>query len=501
MDALRRVTGGEDMLEDSHVAHLADWFIQAIDPSERHFIPFSNLSDNTDQLSSSLFGLARTYQDGHAQGFAERIAQWRIAPDVFGFIWCDPKLAPLPAGGVPTAKVFSDIDWGMLRSGWGDPQATLFALKGGKMDWDHHHLDTNHFVLYARGKPLIIDQYYPASGARAPGLTEAHNTIMVNEKEQLGERTIYQKGSAGNRGVLSGLIDAPWYAHLVGDASLAYDPADVRSFVREVMYLRHRGDDTPADYFVIFDDVDATHAVPMDWLVHTYGAIDIGNSRITLTQDDAAVDITMVAPATFGAQIEERGLRDMGSSPPRGISTTGLRWVKLRPTEPTERGLFLSVLAPRRAAERPAVSVTSIREAGLLGADIRTATTRDLALFALDAPRISRGGVEAEGRSCFVRRVGERVVAATLHGGAWLAVNDQRLFETDGYGQVVLTFGDTAIDATLDLHHANSVRLFSPQRPVRALVDGVEKAFVYDADRHRVEIVGVQMRQVRLQLR
>jgi hypothetical protein len=307
------------------------------------------------------------------------------------------------------------------------------------------------------------------------------------------------RGKPDHRGIIGGLLDAPWYAHLVGDASLAYEQDDVRSFVREIMYLRRTEETAPPDYFVMLDDVDATKAMPMDWNLHTYGDITVDGPRITFTQDEAAVDVTMLAPTAVTTKIEERSMQETGSQRPFPTATT-FRWVKVRPTEPTERGLFLSVLAPRRSGEAPTLSVTSIREANILGADIRTATTRDLALFALEAPEIRAGGVEAAGRSCFVRRTGERVAEVALYGGQWLSVDGRRLFETDGSGQVAIRFGDDAIEASLDLQNAARVRLFSPRRPVRVLVDGVERPFVYDADHRWVEIVGETMSRVTLQL-
>jgi hypothetical protein len=498
MDAFDRVSGHEDLFRSPNVPHLWQWFTELLEPDEVSHIPFSNSTQDASGATAVIYRIAGAHGEGHAQWFADRMATRRVGADVFGFIWRDPDLAPVPPDDLPKAKLFRDIDWAMLRSRWGDPEATLLGFKGGQKDWDHHHNDTNQIVLYAYGRPLIVDLLYvhrPLSSR-----TEAHNTIMVNEREQRGWMFVSgARGKPDHRGIIGGLLDAPWYAHLVGDASLAYEQDDVRSFVREIMYLRRTEETAPPDYFVMLDDVDATKAMPMDWNLHTYGDITVDGPRITFTQDEAAVDVTMLAPTAVTTKIEERSMQETGSQRPFPTATT-FRWVKVRPTEPTERGLFLSVLAPRRSGEAPTLSVTSIREANILGADIRTATTRDLALFALEAPEIRAGGVEAAGRSCFVRRTGERVAEVALYGGQWLSVDGRRLFETDGSGQVAIRFGDDAIEASLDLQNAARVRLFSPRRPVRVLVDGVERPFVYDADHRWVEIVGETMSRVTLQL-
>ena len=137
-------------------------------------------------------------------------------------------------------------------------------------------------MLYAHGQPLLVDLLYPHHiwGCR----TEAHNTIMVNGKEQAGRVNIAGgRDDPDHRGVVAGPFPAPWsgpsstapawYARLVGDASLAYEAADLTSFVREVMYLRHRGAGAPPDYFVMFDDIVTPAPSRLDWLLHTYGDV------------------------------------------------------------------------------------------------------------------------------------------------------------------------------------------------------------------------------------
>jgi hypothetical protein len=416
--------------------------------------------------------------------------------DIFGFLWYDPSVAPQPLTDWPRAKLFRDIDWAMLRSAWDDPKGLLLGLKGGQKDWDHAHHDTNSIVLYAHGRPLIIDLLYPHDiwGCR----TEAHNTIMVDGKDQRGEvRVAGMRGQPDQRGVIGDLLDAGWYARLVGDASLAYEQGDVRSFVREIMYLRHvRGADPP-DYFVLFDDVSATHPARLDWLLHTYGDLDASGDRITITQDDAAVDVTMVAPPRLEYEIASKALEEARSPKPFD-GAERVRYVKARPPEPVQREQFLAVLAPRRASDAPTVAVQRIETAGLLGAVVSSGSVRDCALFALDAPDIRADGIEAIGRSCLVRRTDGRVTAAALQGGQRLSADGALLFETDGCGHVALAFTDEAVDATLDLYDAHWVRLRCAKAPQQVFVNGHERKFDYEADRNSMRLDGYDIREVRV---
>ncbi len=309
----------------------------------------------------------------------------------------------------------------------------------------------------------------------------------------------------------------------MGDASLAYDPKDVNSFVREVMYLRHADPAQPPDYFVLFDDVDAVAPSRVDWLLHTYGDMKVDGSRITVTQDQAAVDVTMVVPQAFASEIRERTFEEAGSDRPFETARAFTQ-LTLRPAEQTPRTYFLSVLAPRpatRPAGKPAsaspdttlrssdatslrstsdVQVAPIREPNVLGASIVTPAARDVALFALDQPEIKAAGVEAVGRSCFVRRAGEQVTRAALHRGQRLSADGVLLFETSSSGDAVLTFDADATEAKLNLYDSMMVRIHCHRPPAKVLVDGKEAAFEYEPDRQCVRLERARMQHIRILL-
>jgi len=498
MDALKRVTGGwSNLFDNPNLPHLAQWFTALLQPDGSSFVPFSNCGRGTSDAGTILRRLAREYRDGHAQWFADRMAERRDGIDVFGFLWCDPSLEPVAPADLPRATLFRSVDWAMLRSAWGDPQAVLFALKGGQRDWDHQHHDTNHFVLYAYGRPLIVDLLYPHNiwGCQ----TEAHNTIMVNGKNQRGRVHVAgNRGHPDHRGVISELVEAPWYARLVGDASLAYEQEEVKSFMREVMYLRKASAADPPDYFVLFDDLDATTPAQLDWLLHSYGQMAVEGSRITISQDDAAVDVTLVAPERFTSQITAKNLEDAGSEKPFE-SAQAIRWIAVRPAEPVQRGHFLSVLVPRKlSTPAAAVAVTSLRESNLVGAAVTSGATRDVAAFALDEPKIAAEGITAVGRSCFVRRSQGKLLAAALHNGQVVSADGLLLFETDSSGNAALRFDDEVVEATLDLYDSTMVRLHSPRPPAKVLVNGAEHSFTYDDQARCVRVDSGRVRDLRI---
>jgi len=496
-DALRRTSHGQtDLYDTTNLPHLADWFTQLLEPDEQRYIPFSNCGTDTND-GQILLRLAAEYRDGHAQWFGKRMAERREASDPVAFLWADPTLQPAPPADLPTEKVFRDVDWAFLRSRWDDPNATLFALKGGQMDWDHQHHDINSFVLYAYGQPLVVDLRYPHEVWGCE--TEAHNTIMVNGKEQAGE--VHVAGGRGDpmhRGVISDLVQTPWYVRMVGDASLAYDPKDVNSFVREVMYLRKAEASDPDDYFVLFDDVAATAPSRFDWLLHSYGQVQREGNRFTITQGPAAVDVTLASPADLECEISEKLLSEIKSKPSMDVDT--LQQIKLHPAQPTARGCFVSVLAPRPASASPdGIRVASVEGENLVGAEITRGDVRDLALFALDAPSIAAAGVEARGRSCFVRQADGKVTRAVLHGGDRLVVNGTVLFQTAASGTAALTFSDQGVHCALGLHDADSFSVRADRQPARVTAGDQERQFKYDPQTRLVEVAGGRMREVDIQ--
>ncbi len=478
IEALRCFTKGRvNLFENPRMRRMPEWFAHLLTPDESGFVPFSNCARGARLRGQFLYRLAGEYGDGRALWLARRMA----SQGIFGFLWCDPDLAPKTPSDLPLAKIFKDIDWAFLRSRWDDPEATLFALKGGQKDWDHAHHDTNHFVLFAHGEPLIVDLFYPHEiwGCK----TEAHNTIMVNGREQAGRVNVAGgRDDPMHRGVISDLVESPWYSRLVGDASLAYDPKDVNSFVREVLYLRSTGAPASPEYFVLFDDVDATAPARYDWLLHTYGSIERAGNRLTIAQGRAAVDVTVVSPADLACEFSEKLLKDIKCEPPaEGIEK--LRQARLHAAQSPgpARGSFVSVLVPRLAATpADSVNVSAVNGANLRGAEIAFGGTRDLALFALDAPLISAFGVEARARTCFARRSGGNVTHAALHGGDRLAVNGVTLFETDASGSMAACFSDQGVHCVLYLYNAVCARVHAARRPSRVKVGGREQEFKYD---------------------
>jgi hypothetical protein len=176
-----------------------------------------------------------------------------------------------------------------------------------------------------------------------------------------------------------------------------------------------------------------------------------------------------------------------------------VKTIKLHPPDPASRTFFLSVLVPRAASALAPVNVGSVREPNVLGARINSGATQDLALFALDAPVISASGLEATGRSCFLRTCGGRIRGAVLHNGQRLSLNGVLIFETNSAGHALLTYGDDGVEAKLDVYDSDQVRIHVDRAPSRVFVNGKERPFEHDQASSCVKLNCYAIHEVRVE--
>jgi hypothetical protein len=266
----------------------------------------------------------------------------------------------------------------------------------------------------------------------------------------------------------------------------------------------------------MLDDVEAPStslgagpaASRIDWLLHTYGDAKLSGNTLTVTQDQAAVDLTLLSPEKFAWEVNEKSFEE--TDVPRPFDQAkSIKTIKFRPRpRPVADGsapghplasrvFYLSVLVPRPSSDPAPATVTPVRQPNVLGAEVTSGATKDLALFALDAPEMSANGVEAVGRTCFVRTSGGRLLAAALHKGQRLSVGGVLVFETNSYGgrrhaapagHAVISFGDDGVEARLDVYDSNQVRIHVDRAPARVLVDGKERPFEYEEESRCVKL-------------
>jgi hypothetical protein len=442
--ALKRVTGGtENLFEHQFLRNLHQFPLYFLMPDRETFVRFGNCNVGPSASTYFLTLLAAEHRDPYAQWMAALgfPRAWGTYRTVYAFIAYDDTVQPKPPTDLPPAKHFRGIDWAVVRTGWDDPNDIFFAFKGGTGDWDHIHGDFNSFTLYAYGARLLVDLGYVRDvwGCR----TEAHNTIRVNDEDQYP----LTRPAGGARKPehfckIGEFVHTEAYDHLIGDATTAYDSKTVKKATREVMFIR-------PDTFVIFDDVVTASPAVVDWSVHTFGALTVTGNTITVRQDEAAVDIDVVAPSAFSRDIRSKSLQEVGISLPFAGAKADT-FIKIRPTERSRRANFLTVLVPRRASAQRRVRTEAVRGQGTLGVRITNGDETALALFNPAGGGMRLGDLATDARSCALIYAGERLRFAAVHEGTNAEHRGQALFSAGPHHADTLLWDDGEVLQSLE---------------------------------------------------
>ncbi len=195
---------------------------------------------------------------------------------------------PTAEGEAPTSILYSHMGWAMMRSSW-ENDATLLAMKSG-YTWNHAHADAGSFMIFHKGMPLIID-----SGTCSYGRPEystyyrrshAHNVILYNGEGQ--PRSDLDLGCKFP-GRMYSLIDGLGLKYVYADAT---GPM-ARWFLRNYRHWFWSG-----NVILIFDDVRAHTAGPLDWLLHFEGDYKVdSDGAVKLKNGPAEAQVRVLYPS------------------------------------------------------------------------------------------------------------------------------------------------------------------------------------------------------------
>lgn len=228
-DALERVTGDRSMFDHPYVKHvLPYWVIYGYGPRASGHINFSD-SYLTAYFFNTMLAIARVNDLPQAN--------WYVATSGAGaalgrLLRLDPDAkVEAPPTDWPTSRVFADIGWALLRSGWQAHDTLLgFVSSGSRMG--HNHFDQNHFVLNVGGEWLIKDNgyqdYNPGPKNDMTNRTLGHNAVLID-----GQGQTAKGGGELVASFLSRTVD-----YVAGDATAAYGGTGLQGWVRHLLYLK-----------------------------------------------------------------------------------------------------------------------------------------------------------------------------------------------------------------------------------------------------------------------
>ena len=396
-------------------------------PTRRAWVPFDDAFIKDVDNPHSFAAVAALTGDPLAQGLFERICagNWTwFGNGLVAAAWYDPDVPrenPENSRRLPLARAYGGISgrhmgqWSsghvFLRTGFDKVSDILFAAQCGDTGGWHGHADQSSFYLYAYGDVLVQD---PAiSGGYGRPLTEwqkgqeAHSQVLIDGQTTpdytVGDRRNwpekYHHGGDVDRFVHTRTLD---FVSMDFAEGIALNPklGGAERAKRYVLFFRHPNRE---GYFVIIDDVikdSETHRY--EWLLQPdpkHKPVKEGPGRFAFT-GRVDLKIRMIEPRD--AVYETATFKGYG-----------VNYLRLRSKEDRARGLFLTVLYPKRK-DMTVPPITEIREEGLIGATIG----EDVVLFntKLSGP-ISAAGVKSEGELVALRISGGKVTDAIVLNG------------------------------------------------------------------------------------
>jgi hypothetical protein len=167
LELLESATAGAVRLYDDPLVRDMGGFIYRVHAHDDYFVNFADASAVVTPSPSLLFrygkrsgddrltafgAWAAAHQNVATQGFSDSLA--RQLPSLFSL----PDL--LSAEGrqpLPADAWFPEIQVMAARAKEGSPEGLFIAAKGGNNNESHNHNDIGNFVVYADGRPVLID--------------------------------------------------------------------------------------------------------------------------------------------------------------------------------------------------------------------------------------------------------------------------------------------------------------------------------------------------------
>lgn len=426
---------------DPMLVKTMDWFIHGCYP-------------NTGPIQSLNFGDSNPF--GNAQkpvrlmqalGFQKESYDWYLqrieaggSKEEFGksnpleLVYSKGRPAIVKSPGLPVSALYKDMGWATLRSSW-DTNATLLGVKSG-FTWNHAHADAGSFVLYHKGKNLLIDggdAFYGSDEYSTYFVrSEAHNVMLFNGKAQDPQD---QYHAVKNPGHLYNLMDGGNIKYVLADAQ----GPTAHYFLRNYRHFLWIG-----KVILVIDDVKAYEPGKFEWLMHFDRDARRKGPDFEITNGDAAVLVRPLFPETLPMGyphdfpekmvVEERlGYKDHDVK-------TRLPYYAISPPEPASQQKFINAIILLDEDNKPVTSFTG--SSGASGGVGRT-----------NLPRIEK----LEGKDMIGVRIHQEgnvtdVYFNLLADGRLMHRNSNNIFngwETDAY-MMAVTYSDTDVRGKID---------------------------------------------------
>ncbi len=340
----------EQIPESPITSQIGEWFINTLYPNNGRPIAVdfgdSSLHANGSESVVLLWdiGFRKPNYLWYLNQFNPEVAKGHLShsPRELLFAPTPEELAAIPSKpDLPTAKLYGDIGWTIMRDSW-DEDSTMLAMKSG-WTWNHSYADTGTFSLFHEGKYLIGENGHSSYGTKEYDgyfrQSTAHNVMTFNGKAENPEDTYFGSKFPGT---MSHMIDAGDLRYVLADATGPTSNNFIRNY-RNFLWV--------GDAILIIDDLKSFEPGQFEFLLHPNAAATAKrkNLDLTISVEDTSVVVRPLFPETF----PEGGLPTDYPENMRLVERQGLKgdrseitYYGFAPTELTRRTKFITAVLP-----------------------------------------------------------------------------------------------------------------------------------------------------------
>ncbi|UCG59726.1 MAG: heparinase II/III family protein [Phycisphaerales bacterium] len=355
--AYSNVFGGDSLPEISLLEKAGDFFIHTSYPTSKSLLSI-NFGDGSTKASGS-----RTLRLLLANGFDSASYHWYITrtdwglDDPVGLINYRFQQRDTPPLDLSESVMYPDIGWAMMRSSWKD-DATMLAVKSG-FTWNHAHPDAGSFILFHRGKPLIIDSgncsYSRREYTSYYRHSKAHNVILLDGHGQSPEDCGHGDRGVKHPGQVHHLMDLAGIKYVLADATGPTSWKFSRNY-RHFLWID--------DVILILDDVRTHDVGQLEWLLHFEQEAHEDGADIVLSNGSQAGAIVRPLFPKNMAVVRRKGLGDHDPD-------TEIEYLALLPEEKSREMKFITAILPvQNPTDEPDVKLELLEGEEMLGVRI-----------------------------------------------------------------------------------------------------------------------------------
>ncbi|HWU12701.1 MAG TPA: heparinase II/III family protein [Caulobacter sp.] len=340
------------------LAGVGDLFIQNLYPTGTGALS-SNFGDGN-PTASGAHALVNLWASGDQQPrylwYLDRVRSnpgqdvWNEPENMVQWPSAKARAEAVRGPGLPTRWIDRDLGSATMRSSWA-PDSTYLAVRSG-FTWNHNHADAGSFILWHKGKQLLID-----SGNSSYARPEydgyyrqsvAHNVVTLDGKAEPASNTY--DGSH-----FPGRVD-----HLVDAGDLRFVWADATGPNASVFERKYRSFLWVGDVILVIDDLKGWQAGQFEWLLHYEGEAKRQGQVITVRNGDAEVAVQPLFPQA----LPDGGLPTDYPELLRMAQGAGLKdhapdeaqpYLRLQAPDTSDRMKFIVALTPNGPASAPRI--------------------------------------------------------------------------------------------------------------------------------------------------